>query len=144
MEGSIIHYDYGSLVKGRQKQMRKLEFKKAAVHRSAILKWRKDPVSHLSGNNSAALIFSATEPPEYLLAPQRIPVFPIQVCIYAAFIHIGNLFWRYILDFFLIRCYFLLILLLVAGCLFFLVILCRRSASRIPLSLHPNALAISD
>ena len=144
MEGSIIHYDYGSLVEGRQKLMRKPEFKKAAVHRSAILKRHKDLVSHLSGNNTATLKFSATNPSEYLLAPRCIPVFPIQVCIYAAFIHIGDLFWRYVLDLFQIRCYFLLILLLVAGRLFFLVSLCRRSASRMPLSLHPNALTISD
>ena len=144
MEGSIIHYNYGTLVQGRQKLIRKPEFKKAAVHRSAILKWRKDLVSHFSGYNAAALIFPATDPPEYLLTPRRIPIFPIQVCIYAAFIHIGDLFRRYVLDLFLIRCYFLLILLLVADCLFFLVILCRRSASRMPLSLHPNTLAISD
>ena len=144
MEGSIIHYDYGSLVKGRQKLMRKPEFKKTAVHRPAILKWRKDPVSHFSGNNATTLIFSAADPSKYLLAPRRIPVFPIQICIYAAFIHVGDLFWWYILDLFQIRCYFLLILLLIAGCLFFLVILYRRSASRMPLSLHPNALAISD
>ena len=144
MEGSIIHYDYGSLVKGRQQLMRKPEFKKAAVHRSAILKRRKDLVSHFSGNNAAALIFSTADPSEYLLASRRIPVFPIQVCIYATFIHIDDLFWRYVLDLFLIRCYFLLILLLVACRLFFLVNLCCRSASRIPLSLHPNTLAISD
>ena len=144
MEGSIIHYDYSSFVKGRQKLMRKPEFKKTAVHRPAILKWRKDLVSNFSGNNAAALIFSAADPSEYLLAPRRIPVFPIQICIYAAFIHIGDLFWRYVLDLSQICCYFLLILLLVAGRLFFLVSLCRRSASRMPLSLHPNALAISD
>ena len=125
MEGSIIHYDHGTFVKGRQKLIRKPEFKEAAVHRSAILKWRKDLVPHFSGNNPAALIFSATDLSEYLLAPWRIPVFPVQVCIYAAFVHIGELFWRYVLDLLQIRCYFLLILLLVAGCLFFLVILCR-------------------
>ena len=144
MEGSIIHYDHSTLFKGRQKLIRKPEFKKIAVHRSIILKWCKDPVSHFSGNNSATLIFSATDLSEYLLVPRRIPVSPIQVCIYAAFIHIGDLFWRYVFDFFQIHCYFLLILLLIAGCLFFLVILCRRSASRMPLSLHPNVLASSD
>ena len=144
MEGSIIHYDHSTLVKGRQKLMRKPEFKKAAIHRSTILKWCKDLVSYFSGNNATTLIFSAADPSEYLLASRRIPVFPIQVCIYATFIHIDDLFWRYVLDLFLIRCYFLLILLLVAGRLFFLVSLCRRSASRMPLSLHPNALAISD
>ena len=144
MEGSIIHYDHGTFVKGRQKLIRKPEFKETAIHRPAILKWRKDLVSHFSGNKTAALIFLATDPSEYLLAPRRIPVFPIQICIYTAFIHIGNLFWRYVLDLFQIRCYFLRILLLIVGCLFFLVILYRRSASRMPLSLHPNALAISD
>ena len=144
MEGSIIHYDQGTFVKGRQKLIRKPEFKKAAVHRSAILKWRKNLVSHFSGYNAAALIFSAADPPEYLLAPRGISVFPIQICIYAAFIHIGDLFGRYVLDFFQICCYFFLILLLVADCLFFLVILYRRSASRMPLSLHPNTSAISD
>ena len=81
MEGSIIHYDHGILVKGKQKLMRKPEFKKAAIHRSTILKWRKDLISHFSGNNAKTLIFSATDPPKYLLAPRRIPVFPIQVCI---------------------------------------------------------------
>ena len=100
--------------------MRKPEFKKAAVHCSAILKWRKDLGSHFSGNNAATLIFSATDPPKYLLAPRRIPVFPIQVRIYATFIHAGNLFWRYVLDLFQIRCCLLLILFLVAGRLFFL------------------------
>ena len=92
MEGSIIHYDYGSLVKGRQKLMRKPEFKKAAIHRSTILKWCKDLVSYFSGNNATTLIFSATDSPKYLLAPRRISVFPIQVCIYAASIHICGLF----------------------------------------------------
>ena len=144
MEGSIIHYNYGTFVKRRQKLIRKPEFKKTAVHRSAILKWRKDLVRHLSGNNAAAFILSTADPPEYLLTPWRIPVFPIQVCIYATFIYISYLFGRYILDFFLIRCYFFPILLLVTSCLFFLVILHRRSASRMPLSLHPNASAISD
>ena len=118
MEGSIIHYDHSTFVKGRQKLIRKPEFKKAAVHRSAILEWRKDFVSHFSGYNAAALIFSATDPPEYLLASLRISIFPIQVCIYAAFIHIGDLFGRYVLDFFQVCCYFFLILLLVADCLF--------------------------
>ena len=129
MEGSIIHYDHSTLVKGRQNLLRKPEFKKTAVHRSIILKWRKDPVSHFSGNNAATLIFPAADSSEYLLAPRRIPVFPIQVCIYAAFIHIGNLFWRYAFDLFQIRRYFLLILFLIADRLFFLVILYRLSAS---------------
>ena len=144
MERSIIHHNHGTLIQGRQKLIRKPEFKKAAVHRSAILKWRKNLVSHFSGNNAAALIFSTADPSEYLLTPRRISVFPIQACIYAAFIHIGNLFCRYVLDFFLICCYLLLILFLVTSRLFFLVILYRRSASRMPLSLHPNTSAISD
>ena len=144
MEGSIIHYDHGPFVKGRQKLIGKPEFKKAAVHRSAVLKWCKDLVSHFSGYNAAALIFSAAEAPKYLSASRRISIFPIQVCIDPTFIHIGDLFWRYVLDFFQVRCYFFLILLLIADCLFFLVILYRRSASRMPLSLHPNASAISD
>lgn len=144
MERSIVHHNYGTLVKGRQKLIGKPEFKKAAVHRSVILKWRKNLIRHFSGNNATALIFSAADPPKYLLSPQRIPVFPVQVCINATFIHISNLFRRYVLNLVLIRCYFLLILLLIARCLFFRVILCRRRASRMPLSLHPNASAISD
>ena len=144
MERSIIHHNHGIPIQGRQKLVRKPKFKKAAVHCPAILKWCRDLVGHLRGNNTAAFILSAADPPEYLLTPRRIPVFPIQVCIYAAFIHISNLFGWYVLDCFLICCYFFLILLLVAGCLFFLVILYRRSASRMPLSLHPNASAISD
>ena len=79
-----------------------------------------------------------------LLTLRHIPIFPIQICIHTAFIHIGDLFRRYIFDLFLICRYLLPILLLVAGRLFFLVILCRRNASRMPLSLHPNASAISD
>ena len=144
MEGSIVHYNHGTFVKGGQKLIGKPEFKKFAVHCSAILKWCQNLVRHLSSNNAAAFICSAADPPEYLLTSWCIPVFPIQVCIYAAFIHISNFFGRYVFDLFLIRFYFLRILLLVTGCLFFLVILCRRSASRIPLSLHPNASAISD
>ena len=144
MKGSIIHYNHGTFVKGRQKLIQKPEFKKTAVHRSAILKWCKDLVSHFGGYNATTLIFSATDSSEYLLAPWRISIFPIQVCIYTAFIHISDLFGWYVLDFFQICCYFFLILLLIADCLFFLVILYRRSASRMPLSLHSNASAISD
>ena len=118
MERSIIHHNHGIPIQGRQKLVRKPKFKKAAVHCPAILKWCKDLVGHLRGNNTAAFILSAADPPEYLLTPRRIPVFPIQVCIYAAFIHISNLFGWYVLDCFLICCYFFLILLLVAGCLF--------------------------
>ena len=124
MEGSIIHYDHGALVKGRQKLIRKPDFKKAAVHRSAILKWCKDLVSHFSGNNAATLIFSPADTPEYLLAPWGIPIFPIQICIYATFIHISNLFGRYVLDLFLICRCSLPVLLPVTSCLF-LVILYR-------------------
>ena len=54
MEGSIVHYNYGTLVKGRQKLLRKPKFKKATVHRSAILKWCKDLASHFSGYNQSS------------------------------------------------------------------------------------------
>ena len=118
MERSIVHYNHGSLLQRRQKLVGKPEFKKSAVHRSAILKRRENSVAHLSGDNAASLVLSTTNLPQYLLAPQCIPIFPI-------------------------RRYFLLVLPLIAGCLFFLVILCRRNASRMPLSLHPNASAIS-
>ena len=144
MEGSIIHYNHGSFFQRRQKLLCEPILKKRAVHGAAILKRCKDPITCLSGNNTAALILSATDSSEYLPAAWSIAVFPIQVCIYPTFIYIDNLFWRYVSDLFLIRCYFFLILLLVTGCLFFLVILCRRSASRMPLSLHPNTSAISD
>ena len=120
MEGSIIHYNHGTLLQGRQKLLCEPILKKRAVHGAAILKWCKDLISHLSGNNTATLILSATDSSEYLLATWSIAVFPIQVCVYAAFIHISNCFGRYVLDLFLIRCYFLLSLLLVTSCLFFL------------------------
>ena len=123
MEGGIIHYNHGTFIQRRQKLARKPEFKKSAVHRSTILKRCKDLVRYFSGNNAAALILSTTNPPEHPLTSWSIPIFPIQVCIYAAFIHISNLFWRHIPNLFLIRRYFLSILLLIAGCLFFLVIL---------------------
>ena len=129
MERSIVHYNHGSWFQRRQELAGKPEFKKFAVHRSAILKGCKNSVAHLSGDNTAALVLPTTDLSKHLLALRRIPVFPIEVCVYAAFIHIGDLFWRYILDFFLVCRYFLLVLLLIAGCLFFLVILCRRNAS---------------
>ncbi len=125
MKGSIIHYNHGSLDKGRQKLLRKPEFKKAAVHGSTILKRCQNLIPHFSGNNPTALISSAPNPPEHLLTSWCVPILPIQVRIDPAFIHIGNLFWRNILDFFLIRCYFFRILLLVPGSLFFRVILYR-------------------
>ena len=77
MERSIVHYNHGSLLQRRQKLVRKPEFKKAAVHRSAILKRRKNPLTHLSGNNSTALILSTTNLSKHLLALRCIPVFPI-------------------------------------------------------------------
>ena len=123
MERSIVHYNHGPLFQRRQELVREPEFKKPAVHRSVILKWRKNLTAHLSGDNAAALILSASDPPKHLLAPRCISVFSIQIGIYTAFIYIGDLFLRYILDFFLICRYFLPILLLVADSLFFLVIL---------------------
>ena len=80
----------------------KPELKKPAVHRPVILKWRKNSVTYLSSDNATALILSSTNLSKHLLTPQRIPIFPIQVCIYTAFIHIGDLFQWYIFDFFLI------------------------------------------
>ena len=118
MERSIVHYNHGSLFQRRQKLVGKPEFKKLAVHRSVILKRCKNPVTYLSGDNTAALILSTTNLSKHLLAPRRVPIFSIQVCIYPAFIHIRNLFRRYILGFFLIRRCFLPILLLVANRLF--------------------------
>ncbi len=125
MERSVVHYNHGALIKGRQKLMGKPEFKKITVHRPAILKRREELIRYFSGNNATALIFSAANSPEHLLAPRRVPVLPIQVCIDATFIYIGNLFWRYIFDLLLVRRYFPLIPLPVTGCLFFLVILYR-------------------
>ena len=69
MERSIIHYNHATLIKRMQKLLRKPIFKKLAVHRSAILKWRKDFIGHFSGNNATALIFPATNPSKYLLTP---------------------------------------------------------------------------
>ena len=84
----------------------------------SLLKRRKNSVAHLSGDNAASLVLSTTNLPQYLLAPQCIPIFPIQVCIYTAFVYIGDLFRWYILDLFPIRRYFLLVLPLIAGHLF--------------------------
>ena len=144
MEGNIIHYNHGTLFQRRQKLLCEPILKKCAVHGAAILKWGQDFIAHFGRDNTATLVFTATDLALHFLATWSIAVFPIQVCIYAAFIHISNRFGRCVLDLFLIRCYFLLSLLLVTGRLFFLVILCRRSASRMPLSLHPNTSAISD
>lgn len=144
MERGIVHYNHGTLVKTRQKQLGKPAFKKAAVHGSAILKRRKDLLRHFRSHKAAPFILFAADSCEHLLAPRRISIFPVQVCIYTTFIHIGDLFWRYVLDLLLVCRYFLRILLLVAGSLFFRVIPYRLSALRIPLSLHPNASAISD
>ena len=119
MERSIIHYNYGTLFQGRQELFCKPKCKKRTIHGAAILKWGKKLITHFSGNNTATLILSTTDSSAYLLASRCVPVFPIQVCIYAAFIHIGNLIWRYILDFFLIRCYFFRILFPVACCFFY-------------------------
>ena len=85
MEWSVIHHNHGSLFQRRQKLVGKPELKKPAVHRSVILKRRKNPVTYLSSNNAAALILSSANLPKHSLTPQRIPIFPIQVCIYTAF-----------------------------------------------------------
>ena len=144
MEGSVVHYNYGALFQGWQELFCKPKLKKCAVHGAAILERSQNFISHFGCNNTATFVFPTTDLVILLLASGSVAVFPIQVCIYATFIHIGGLFWRYILDFFLICRYFFRILFPVACCLFFRVILYRASASRMPLSLHPNALAISD
>ena len=144
MERSIIHYNHGAFFQGRKELFWEPKFKKLAVHGTTILKRRKDPISHLGGNNTATFVFAAADLVNYFLSTGSIPVFPIQVCIYATFIYIDDLFWRYILDLFLIRCYFFRLLLSVPRRLFLRVIFCRPKAYRMPLSLHPNALAISD
>ena len=65
MERSIVHYNHGSLLQRRQKLVGKPEFKKSAVHRSAILKRRENSVAHLSGDNAASLVLSTTNLPQY-------------------------------------------------------------------------------
>ena len=75
----------------------KPKFKKRTVHGAAILKWSKELITYFSCNNTATLILSTTDSSEYLLASRSIPVFPIQVCIYATFIHIGNV-WTHIIS----------------------------------------------
>ena len=144
MERGVVHYNHSAFVKGRQELADKPGFKETAVHRPAILEWRKDLILHFCGDNATAFIFPPTDQPRHFLALRGIPVFPVQIRINAAFIYISDLLRRHVLDLFFVRFYFLLVLLLVPGCLFFLVILFRRSASRMPLSLHPNACAISD
>lgn len=144
MERGIIHYDHSIPFKRRQKLSGEPEFKEAAVHCSAVLEGSKDPAAHLSGNHTTAFVLAAADPPKYLLSPWGIPVFWVQIRIDSAFIHIRNLFWRYVFDLLLVCLYFLLVLLLIPSRLFFRVILCRRSALRIPLWLHPNSFAISD
>jgi len=47
MERSIVHYDHGSWFQRRQELAGKPEFKKPAVHRSVILKGRKNSVALL-------------------------------------------------------------------------------------------------
>ena len=144
MERGVVHYNYGSFVKGGQELAGKPRFKETAVHRSTVLKWSKNSVCHFRGNNPAAFVFSSANPPRHPLTTTGIAICTIQVSIYPTFIHIRNLFRWYVLNLFLVRFYFFLVLFLVPDRLFFRVILHRRSASRIPLSLHPNAWAISD
>ena len=144
MERSIVHHNHGAFFQGGKELHCKSKFKKGAVHGTAILKRRNNPIRHLGGNNATTFIFAAADLIEYLLATGSIPVFPIQVCIYTAFIHIGNLFWRYVFDLFLIRCYLFPVLLPVPRCLFLRVIFCCRKTYRMPPSLHPNISAISD
>ena len=122
MERSIIHYNHGTLFQGRQELFCKPKLKKCAVHGAAILERSQNFISHFGGDNTATLIFPATDLTIHFLASGSIAIFPIQVCIYAAFIHIGDLIWRYILDFSLVRCYFFRILFPVTCCLFLRVI----------------------
>jgi len=67
----------------------KLGFKKAAVCHSTILNRSKDRIFHFSSNNAALFVFSTVDLPEHPLASWCIPVFLIQVCVNAAFIHIN-------------------------------------------------------
>lgn len=97
-----------------------------AAENSRFLEWNEAlsititvpyDIGILSAIFAAAMpqILSAADPPKYPLFPRRIPVFPVQICIYVSFIRISKLFHRYILDCFQIHCCFLLFLLLIAG-----------------------------
>lgn len=113
MERSVIHYNHGAFFTGWQKLFGKPCFKEPAVHCSAILEWCKNFILHFSGNNASAFVFSTVDPGENLLSTGYISIFTVQVSINTTFIHIGDFFWWYILDLFLIRRYFLPVLLLI-------------------------------
>ena len=143
MERGIVHHNHGSLVQRRKKLAGKPRRKQGTVHRSAILELGQNIFATFCCNNAAALLFASADAAEYLLVSWCVPILSIEIGIDAAFVHIRYFFRRYILDLLLIGCYFLCVLFLIAGCLFFRVIFSRFRASRIPLSLQWNSFAIS-
>lgn len=140
---SIVHHNHASFLQGWKKLVGKPEFKQRTVHRAIILQRRKDPAIHLGCNDPASLVLAAADPAEYFLASVGIAIFPIQVRIYSAFVHICNLFLGIGADLRLIRRYFFLVLFPVPRCLFLRVIFRRFIARQIAEALHPNSSAIS-
>lgn len=143
MERSVIHYNHGILVQRRKELAGKPGLKQGRVHRSAILELGQNIFALFCSNNAAALILAAADAAEYLLVSWCVPILPIEIGIDATFVYIRDFIGRYILDVLQIGSYFLCILFLIAGCLFFRVIFSRFRASRIPLSLQRNSFAIS-
>lgn len=92
MERSIVHHNHAPLVQNWEKLAGKPKLKQGTIHCAIILKGCKNFSVHLSRNDSAPLVFAATDPAEYFLASGGIAVFPVQVRIDPALIHIGNLF----------------------------------------------------
>ena len=122
MERSIVHHNHGILVQRRKKLTGKPGLKQGTVHRSAILVGCQKLSAQFCRNNPAALIFAAADAAEYLLVSRCVPILSIEVGINAAFVYIRYFFRRFILDLFLIGCYFPGVLFLITGCLFFRVI----------------------
>ena len=149
MKRSVVHYNYGTLIQRWQELLSKPKLKKRTVHGAAILERGQNFISHFGCNNTATFVFPTTDLVIHLLTSGSVAVFPIQVCIYAAFIHIGGLFWRYILDFFLVCRYFFPVLFPVPCCLFFVLFYtvavhrksrfgCIQTPVPFPTGMHPD------
>ncbi len=128
VKGCVIHDDYRIFGKARQKPLFKPVFKQWCICCSIVLHRSNYFSIQLCSNKICSLEFLPWNSFCYRFSTKRISIFTIKTCIYAGFIHISNLFWKNIFDFFQVGFYFFRILFFVACGLFFRVIPQRLNA----------------
>lgn len=143
MERGIVQDNNGLIRQIWQQATLEPKLKEPTVHHTFVLKRGDNGFSHQSRDDADPFEFASAYTPDQWFASLRPAVCPMQITVDTGFIHISNLFRRYLRNLLQIRVYLLSSLFPVAFRLFLRVNPRRRSAFSTAVSEQPNASPIS-